>query len=203
VTTTITPVANALDSLQRVARDLAAAKAGEALALKGALTGGWHAVGLLAYVRLRPHRAEFDAWVQDYLGAGEPTLNVERDARWEERQRLSFFELLDLFSAVELPILKPEFYQGWTDRTSRCHELRRKIAGIIGASLTGPQRDRLLLLLAAYHRLARLPAGVALDAAAVRAAMPALLDLAQSVVDDAWPEAGALRQALQQCGAAL
>lgn len=196
---TITPIQNALDSLRRVAQELPAVKTGNALALKAVLAWGWHAVGLLAYLRLQPGRDTFDSWVQDYLGEGEPALNVERDARWEERQRLSFFELLDMLNAVELPILKPEFYQGWTDRTSRCHELRRKVAGLVGGSIDAAQRDQLLVLVAAYHRLIRLPARVTMDLEATRQALPALFDLAKLLVDQNWPEAKALTEVIEKC----
>ena len=196
---TITPIQNALDSLRRVAQELPAVKTGDALALKAALAWGWHAVGLLAYLRLQPGRDTFDSWVQDYLGEGEPALNVERDARWDERQRLSFFELLDMLSAVGLPILKPEFYQGWTDRTSRCHELRRKAAGLVGGSINATQRDQLLVLVAAYHRLIRLPTGVVLDVEAAQQAMPALFDLARLLVDRNWPTAKEVTEIIEKC----
>lgn len=202
-TRTVTPVQNALDSLRRVARELEEAEAGDALTLKGALTWGWHAVGLLTYLRLQPGRETFDAWVQDYLHEGEPALRVERDARWEERERLSFLEMLDLLSASDLPSLKPEFYQGWQDRTSRCQGLRRQVAHLMGNSIKAEGRDRLLLLLAAYHRLIRLPAGVSLETAPVREAFPALLDLTDMLIDRSGPEAEALTEALHQCRAAL
>ena len=201
--TNITPVQNAQDSLDRVARELEAAIATDPLALKGALAWGWHAVGLLVYLQLQPQKHLFDAWVQDYLHEGEPELQVERDARWEERERLSFMELLDLLSAVDLPILKPKFYQGWQDRTSRCHTLRRRVAQVVGGSLQAEARDQLLELLAAYHRLIRLPARVALDAAPIRAAFPALLDLAELLLDRADPEAAGVADALDRCRAAL
>jgi hypothetical protein len=196
----VTPLGNALDSLERMAGDLG----GEGpLRLKGALAWGWHAVGLLAYVRLQPQRDLFDAWVQDYLHQGEPALQVERDARWEERERLSFLELLDLLSAEALSILKPEFYQGWQDRTSRCQGLRRQMAQVVGGSVDEGQRSQLLVLLAAYHRLIRLPAGVELDEAQIRRAFPALLDLAALLVDRGAPEAAGLLGVLERCRRAL
>ena len=200
MSTAVTPLSNALDSLERVAGDL---EAEGSLKFKGALAWGWHAVGLLAYVRLQPQRELFDAWVQDYLHQGAPALQVERDARWEERERLSFLELLDLLSAEALPILKPEFYQGWQDRTSRCQGLRRQTAQIVGGSVNEGQRQQLLVLLAAYHRLIRLPAGVVLDEAEIRRAFPALLDLAALLVDRRAPEAGALLGVLERCRKAL
>ncbi len=197
----VTPVQNALDSLRRAAEGLA--QGGDVLGLKGALAWGWHAVGLLAYLRLQPGRETFDAWVQDYLHEGEPTLNVERDARWEERERLSLLEVLDLLSAPDLPSLKPEFYQGWQDRTSRCQSLRRQVSQVVGRSIGADQRDRLLLLLAAYHRLIRLPAGVSLEVAPVREAFPALLDLAEMLVGRAGPETEGLAEAVGKCREAL
>ena len=199
----VTPVSNGLDSLDRVARDLEAADGNNPLTLKGALAWGWHTVGLLAYLRLQPHKSLFDAWVQDYLHEGDPELQVDRDAHWEERERLSFLELLDLLSVVEMPILKPEFYQGWQDRTARCHNLRQQVAGLVGGSVGEEQRQQLLLLLAAYHHLIRLPAGVELDAALIREAFPALLDLVALLLDDSAPQAEALQVTLNRCRQAL
>jgi hypothetical protein len=203
MSTTITPLGNAVDSLERAAGDLEAADVAEPRTLKGALGWGWHAVGLLAYLRLSPRRALFDAWLQDFLHEGEPELEIERDARWEERERLSFLELIDLLSQEDLPILKPEFYQGWQDRAVRCRTLRRQMAGIVGSAIQGEQRDPLLLLLAAYHRLIRLPAGVALDGQAILTAYPALLDLAELLLDQSAPEAGAARAQINRCRKAL
>ena len=197
----VTPVQNAIDSLRRIAEELERGR--NALALKGALAWGWHAAGLLAYLRLQPGREAFDAWMQDYLHEGEPALQVERDARWEERERLSLLELLDLLSAPDLPSLKPEFYQGWQDRTSRCQGLRRQVAQVVGQGIGAEQRDRLLLLLAAYHRLIRLPAGVSLETSPIWGAFPALLDLMEMLLDRSGPEAGALAEAVGRCREAL
>lgn len=177
--TSVQPLDNAIDSIRRMSEGIARR---DVMGLKSALAWGWHAVGLLAYIRLHPHRESFDAWVRDYLHKGEPELDVERDARWENQQRLSSLEILDLLSDVGLPILKPELYQGWQDRTSRCTVLRGRVREVIGGGVDEPTRDRLLLVLAAYHRLVRMPAEVTLDVASVLVAMPALCDLLSLLV---------------------
>lgn len=200
--TRLTPEHNALDSLRRVADELEGDTA-SLLRLKGVLAWGWHAIGLLAYLRLHPHSDVFDAWVRDYLDAGHPDLEVERDAHWEERQRLSLLEIVDLLSAENLSILKPGFYQGWQDRTSRCRQLRSQVTQLLGASIGDEQRRDLLLLLAAYHRLIRLPAGVELDPASVLLAVPALLELADMLVDRSSAMAPDIARALNRCRGAL
>ena len=177
----ITSHDNALDSLRRTARTAEALSSGDPLELKGVLGWGWHAVALLATMVLRPARDQFDAWLWDYLAAGETALEPNRDARWEERQRLSLLELLDVLSDEDAPILKPEFYQGWQDRRVRCRTLRRQVAGVVGGSIGGSAdqaaRDELLFLLAAYHRLLRMPTTVELDATEAIRALPRLGDL--------------------------
>jgi len=90
-TVSVNFIDNALNSLKRVHQKIQAYNHDGIYALKGVLTWGWHAVGLLAYLRLLPERAVFDAWIQDYLNEGEPQLNLSRDAHWGERNRLSFF----------------------------------------------------------------------------------------------------------------
>jgi hypothetical protein len=206
----IASAANALDSVERLALELELEKTRleegrpeSALALKGLLAWGWHAVALLVYMRLQPQRKAFDAWIWDYLGEGEPALDVIRDSHWEERQRLSLLELLDILSEEELPLLKPEFYQGWQDRTERCKTLRRQAAAITGYSIGADQRDELVVLLAAYHRLLRFPVPVELDVDPVLEALPQLLDLVEALVVPSGPRGDQLTSALGRCRKAL
>ena len=198
---TISTVDNALDSLKRIPDELG--KGAGPLALKGPLHWGWHAAVLLAYHRLRPARETFDQWFWTYLEAGEPNLEVDRDAHWDERQRLSLLELVDMLSEAELPILKPEFYQGWQDRTTRCQTLRKRVADVLGASLNEQQRDALLVLLAAYHRLLRSPAPVELDPHALWEAMPALFALVEMLVDRDHDHSAAILEAVTAAREAL
>ncbi len=207
---TITSAANALDSLERLALELELEKtrleegrAESSPALKGLVVWGWHTVALLAYMRLQPQRQDFDAWIWDYLDEGEPALDITRDSNWEERQRLSLLELLDILSEVDLPLLKPEFYQGWQDRTERCKTLRRQAAAITGYSIGADQRASLLILLAAYHRLLRFPVPVELEVVPVREALPQLLDLVEALVVPSGPRGDQLTSALARCRQAL
>ncbi len=192
----IQPIQNARDSLDRMANEL---KDDDAFSFKGALVWGWNAVGLLAYLRLYPEREQFDAWVRDYLHKGDPALQVERDAHWEEKQSLTFIILLDLLSDTNLPSLKPEFYQGWQDRMSRCRELRQRVQQIIGCQIDEQRRQQLLLLLAAYHRLFRTPAEVIIDKETIQSALPALFDLIEELIDSGWDEARSLSEAVNRC----
>ena len=198
---TISTADNALDSLKKIPGEFADSQS--PLALKGALCWGWHAVLLLLYHRLRPARDTFDQWFWTYLEGGETSLETERDAHWDERQRLSLLELVDMLSEAELPILKPEFYQGWQDRTTRCQTLRKRVADVLGASLGEQQRDALLVLLAAYHRLLRLPAPVELDPHALWEAMPALFDLVEMLVDRDHDHSAAILEAVTAAREAL
>jgi hypothetical protein len=191
---------NALDSLRRMADALRETGSGHPLALKGALVWGWHAVELLLWLRLAPERDAFDPWFQDYLHEGEPALSVDRDARWQEKARLSLLESLDLLSEPDLPILRPEFYQGWQDRTIRCQALRRQVNELLsGGGITGAQREDLLLLLAAYHRLVRLPAETVCDPDAILEAMPSLLDLVDMLADSRNAQYEDCLAALEDC----
>ncbi len=196
----ISPEQNALDSLRRMADDLTKKDAETEIALKGALMWAWHAVDLLIYIRLQPSRDLFDSWIQDYLTVGNVSLQLElRDAFWQERECLNFLVLLDLFSAVDLPILKPEFYHGWRDRGSRCRGLRNQVAKIVGTSINTVQRQQLLLLLAAYHRLFRIPADVSFDADPIREAFPVLLDFLEMLIDPSLPEVSSLKEIVVRC----
>lgn len=193
---------NALDSVRRTARAAAEVSARDPLSSKGVLSWGWHAVAMLAYTVLQPARERFDAWFWDYLEAGETELETERDARWEERQRLSLLELLDVLSEEDAVILKPEFYQGWQDRRVRCRTLRRQATEVVGGAIGDEERDGLLFLLAAYHRLLRMPAAVDLDPAAVQQALPRLVELMELLARAA-ADPDPLLEAVEECREAL
>lgn len=195
----VTAADNALDSLTRLAVELEKGEIDKPFALKGVLAWGWHAVALLTYMRMQPHRDRFDAWIWDYLDEGSTELDFERDAHWQERQRLSLLEILDIFSEVEMPLLKPEFYQGWTDRTVRCQTLRRQIGEIIGGGIGSDEREGLLILLAAYHRLLRFPAAVVIDVDQVKAELPDLFEFLQQLVDVSGPRSAEMEAALDRC----
>ncbi|KAA3655599.1 MAG: hypothetical protein DWQ10_17105, partial [Calditrichaeota bacterium] len=167
---------NALDSLQRVKRGLNEIKVGDELAMKDVLAWSWHCIDLLANSRLQPARHNFDSWMQDFLRDSEHTMLVERDIHWSDSAHLNILELLDIFSPVHSSILKPEFYQGWQDRTSRCHNLREEVAKIVGRSLDDDLRDQLMVLLAAYNRLVHVPATVQIEQDKIKAALPAFFD---------------------------
>ena len=66
----VTSADSALDSLERLARELEKGAIQDPLALKAALAWGWHVVALLAYMRMQPRREKFDAWLWDYLDEG-------------------------------------------------------------------------------------------------------------------------------------
>ena len=199
---TISTVDNALDSLRRMAAELPP-DAADPLSLKAPLGWGWHAIVLLTYHRLRPARDSFDHWLWPFLETGEPELDVERDAGWEERQRLSLLQILDMLSAENLEILDPQFYQGWQDKTTRCRTLRQRVASVLLTSLDDSTRAGLLRLLAAYHRLLRIPTPVGLDTGAAAADLPALLDLADMLVDRSHDHSAPLLEAIQVCRARL
>lgn len=194
----ISALSNATDSLRRLASELSNART-DPMALKAALWWGLHAALLLAHARLRPAREQFDHWFWDYLDAGQPALEVDRDARWEERQRLSLLEVVDVLSEEGAPLLKPEFYQGWQDRTSRCRTLRRQVREVLGVSLSADQSQDLLWLLAAYHRLLRLPADVELETSRVAGRLPALLALIELLIDPEWSSAGEISELVGAC----
>lgn len=196
-------VANALDSLVRLEQELRNTSPENPVTFKGVLAWGWHATVLLVYMRLLPARDQLDPWLWDYVTEGELALDLERDAWWEDRQRLSLLEMIDILSETESPILKPEFYQGWQDRTTRCQTLRSQAASVIGSSIGPDQRDGLLWLLAAYHRLLRLPVAVELAGEPIAGALPHLFDLMESLVDPTAAAREALVAAIGRARAAL
>ena len=74
---------------------------------------------------------------------------------------------------------------------------------MIGGAISASQRDALLLLLAAYHRLLRIPAFVELDAAPVAEALPALFGLVETLIDRADPGAEGLQAEVARARRAL
>lgn len=196
---TVSPFQNALDSLKRLADELIEVRTGNMLALKGALAWAWHVIDLLAYLRLQPHRQDFDPWMQTFLHEGEKELQIDRDAHWNESSHLSLLELIDLFSAKNLSMLKPEFYHGWMDRQARCSALRQRTFDLLNKCIDAQQRQALMLLLAVYNRLLHLPASVSLSPKPVLDAFPAMLNFIEMLIDGKHAEAAQLHEVLEQC----
>ncbi len=174
---TLSPMRNALDSLSRLEKCLKENREQQTVALKAVLAWAWHVIEILAFLKMQRERDSFDPWMQGYLVEGESSLRVDRDAFWEDTRHLSLIELLDILSERDLPILKPDFYQGWQDRTSRCHELRDLLKKIVGQSLGEEQRNELLYLLAIHNRLIHVHADVVFEPGRAWDALPKLLDL--------------------------
>ncbi len=197
------PLSNAADSLNRAAAGIEALTGGDQFAIKPVLQWTWHALGLVVYSRLREIKDSFDAWFADYFETGEATLSVERDAHWSERNVLGYVELIDLLSEPGLSILRPDFFQGWQDRTSRCRSLREQIQEHLGASIQEKARDDILLTLAAYHRLIRLPFGTQLDVHTQLSAYPKLLDLIEQCLAGGEKDSQPVLSALNGCRSKL
>lgn len=189
----LTQLENGLDSIRLMAK---ASGSKSISGLKEVLVWGWHAVGILATVRLGSRKDLFDPWVQQYFEEGEPDIDPARDIHWDLRAGLSYLEILDLLSAEDLPLLKPDFYQGWQDRISRSRVLRGKARSILGRSITGAERDDLLFLLAASYRLTRLPAHVSVEVEKARAMTGRLCDLLDMFVPDDTGEWRLIRAAI-------
>ena len=203
MTVTVDTVDNAFDSLGRVARGLQEREDDPLGAAKEALAWGWQAVGLLAYRRLQPLQSRLDDRLREYLHPGEPELDVDRDAWWAERERLSHLELLDLLSEEELSLLEPAFFRGWVDPEVRCRRVRREVVAVLGRGVDEEWRGSLLVLLAAYHRLIRLPAAVRLDPEEVFRVFSALLDLVELLIEPDSEGMGEIREATTRCRRAL
>jgi len=197
--TNISPNENALDSINRLAGNLQNEKQGSSFFIKEILVWGWHTVSLLTYSRLLPERNSFDPWMQDYLQIGDPDFDVEKDAYWDDRRQLCLLEILDILSDVELPILKPEFYQGWQDKTVRCHELRSLIGKIIGTNISFDHREKLLFLLAVHNRIFHLPSEVTIDKKSIWETFPNLLDLIEKLLDPAVDESEEMKKTITTC----
>jgi hypothetical protein len=200
---TINPTANALDSLGRIAWELEAADRESPLALKGPVSWGFHAASLFFYIRIQPHKGSFDQWVQDYFHSWAPDIDVQKDSRLEHREHLGLLEIIDLLSEVESESLRLEFYQGWTDKMTRCRELRAKVHGLLGMALSDSERLDLLYLLALHNRLTHMPAQTRVETQAAFLKLNSLLNLLEKLVDPEWGDAEGMRQALKRCKTSL
>jgi len=200
---TINPTANALDSLGRIAWELEAADRENPLALKAPVAWGFHAASLFFYIRLQPHKETFDQWVQDYFHSWASDIDVQKDSRLEHREHLGLLEIIDLLSEIESDSLRLEFYQGWTDKMSRCRELRAKVHKLLGLALSDSERLDLLYLLALHNRFTHMPAPTVVETQAAFLKLDSLLNLLEKLVAPEWEDADQMRQALERCRTSL
>lgn len=200
---TINPTANILDSFGRIAWELEVADIENPVSLKGPVAWGFHAVSLLFYIRLEPHKGSFDQWVQDYFHGWAADIDIRKDSRLEHREHLGLLEIIDLLSQVDTESLRMEFYQGWTDKVARCRELRAKVQGLLGAVVSESERVDLLFLLALHNRLTHMPAQTVVETRAAFLKFESLLNLLEKLVDPEWDNAEGMQQALKRCKTSL
>jgi hypothetical protein len=117
--------------------------------------------------------------IQALLALPAPGLAPERDALADPAEALLLEDLIDLVSLEETPCIAPRLHRGWQDRRQSCREARRRCGAAVGLSLDAARRAALLEALALIKRVFQLPPPLALEAAALRRGLTALLELCQ------------------------
>ncbi len=166
------------DRLWRGARD-AFSTAGERLvSLSSAVDLGLRAAELYAVGRLRDTKHAFPPQIRDRLEAADPRVHWRRDAL-ETPACVDFRVLLDLMSEAELECIAPDAHL--SDEPSRfsCERCRAAAHAALGFSLSGEDRDLLLLLLAYRNRIFRCAPPVDVRKAEILVAFPALAQLVE------------------------
>jgi hypothetical protein len=138
------------------ASDARARAAEDLVALCEVLDLGLRAAEILLIHRLQSVRDKFPATIALQLETPDPALDVMRDAIAEPKA-IQFTELLDLLSAEDLECVGPRLHRGWEDRVFSCRRSRTTASEAIGLTLTGPEREQLLLLSAYRNRIFRYP----------------------------------------------
>jgi hypothetical protein len=195
----ISPIENVLDSIQCIEEELQGKELEDPFLLKRILTCGWHAINLCFYVRLQPEQETFDAWVQDYFHSWDREIEVGRDARLEDREHLGLLQVLDLLSEGDLDSLKPDFYHGWTDKLTRCKELRSKVQATTQFSISAMEREDLLYLLAVHHRLSFTPTDTVINVVVAAKKLEILFRTLEALVDSTWEESARMKEILLKC----
>ena len=139
---------------------------------------GLRAAELYALSGLRQTRHAFSPQIRHHLEAEDPRVHWQRDALGAP-PCVDFKVLLDLMSAPELDCIAPEAHEDGSPSHFSCERSRAAAKAALGFSLSGEDRDLLLLLLAYRNRIFRCAPPVELRKDEVLVAFPALAQLVE------------------------
>ena len=133
----------------------------------------------LAFQLFEVCRDDYPVTIQALMATPEPALDVDLDARIDPTELLGFVELLDMLSDSGLSCVAPRLHRGWLDKKQSCREARHVSTGRAGFTLTGGEREDLMLGLAITNRVFVAPPPFEVEAERWKRALPPMLDLVQ------------------------
>ncbi len=166
------------DRLWRGAREAFSTADARLVSLCSAIDLGLRAAELYAVDRLKETKHSFASQIRDRLEANDPKVHWRRDALGAP-SCVDFRVLLDLMSAAELECIAPDAHRSGEASPSSCERSRGAASSVLGFSLSGEDRDLLLLLLAYRNRIFRCAPPVDLRKDEVLVAFPALVQLVE------------------------
>ena len=168
------------DRLWQGARAAQGAAAGDFIAMCEALDWGLRAAEILVTHRLQLVKAQFPATIGIQLDTPSPEVDAHRDAITVPSS-LPFTAILDLLSGEELECVAPGLHRGWEDRRFSCRRSRVTAREALEVSLTGEEREQLLLLAAYRNRIFRSPPPVRVVREEILRAFPVLTRFVESL----------------------
>lgn len=151
------------------------------VALCETLDLGVRAAEILVIQRLQPVRGDFPATLGLLLETPVPEVVVPRDSVSTERT-LGFTDILDLLSDEALDCASPGLHRGWEDRVFSCRRSRATAREAVGVTLSGAEREGLLLLAAYRNRIFRTPPPVRIVRSEILAAFEHLRSLVERLL---------------------
>jgi hypothetical protein len=161
----------------RIARESAAH---DLVALCGCVDLGVRAVEILAIQKMSEIRDRFPATIGAQLERPVPEVDIHRDAV-HVPNTLDFTAILDLLSEETLECVSPGMHRGWEDRRFACRRSRGTAEEAVGVTLSGDERERLLVLAAYRNRIFRYPPPLRLVPAQILDAWESLERLVDSL----------------------
>jgi hypothetical protein len=162
--------------LWRGARDAFQDAPDSLVALCESLDLGIRAAELFAVLRLQEMKQGFPEALRMHLQSQDPRVHWYRDAM-DGVPCVQFRVLLDLMSNPELDCIAMELHGGSRPSAFPCERARASARTALGFSLSGEDRDLLLLLLAYRNRIFRCIPPVEIRKEEVLVAFPALAQL--------------------------
>jgi len=150
------------------------------VAMCEALDLGLRAAEILVTHRLQSVKEQFPATIGIQLDTPSPEVDAYRDAV-NIPNSLGFTAVLDLLSSEGLECVSPGLHRGWEDRRFSCKRSRVTAQDVLGVTVGGADRDRLLLLSAYRNRLFRSPPPVLVRRDEILGAFPVLNRLMESL----------------------
>jgi hypothetical protein len=142
---------------------------------------GLRAAELMATELINQAEIDYPSTIQSLRITPPAAIDYDQDAFSDAAYKLTFMDLMDLFSPENLVCIAPHLHRGWQDKKQSCRQVRSITQDRTGFGIDENLRDKLLKAQAIHNRLFFFPPPLILDIQQAKLALDTLVDFVRKL----------------------